>query len=111
MTASGKMPPSVIRRAAPIVVLVLTLANHALAGEPDASYDLSLSIDPESGLVVGEGQIALVNSSAIPLERLPLILYPNRFATLERRVNDVNFERYYSYRFHGGGMKIARVVG
>ena len=95
-----------------IIIIVLLLApGRSHAADPLASYTFSLEIDPESGLVVGEGEIALVNSSAGPLERLPLILYPNRFATQDPLVNDVNFERYYSYRFHPGDMKLVRLVG
>jgi hypothetical protein len=95
-----------------LIILLVLLAPQAYAGgDPLASYTFSLEIDPESGLVVGDGEIALVNSSTRPLEQLPLILYPNRFLTQDPRVNDVNFERYYSYRFHPGDMKLVRLVG
>lgn len=100
-------------RLAPILTIFFVLVGtaRARAAEPDAAYTFTLSVDPKTGIVTGDGQIAFTNSSSQPIDRLPLLLYANRFATRDPRINDVNFSRYYSYRFHAGEIKLERIVG
>src|SRR5437588_184985 len=96
---------------ATLVLVLAAAAARADEAPPEATYTLSLAIDPATGEIQGEGEIALVNSSALPLDRVPLVLYPNRFARQDPRISDVNFARYYSYRFHAGEIRLERVVG
>jgi hypothetical protein len=99
-------------RAAVLTLAIAACAGRALAAEPppEVSYRMQLAIDPETGVIVGEGDVALVNSSAAPLDKVPLVLYPNRFEAIDPRITDVNFGRYYSYGFHPGSLKIERVT-
>jgi hypothetical protein len=94
-----------------VAILIVLFTTAARAGDPEASYTFTLSIDPATGTVTGEGEIAFTNSSTQPLAALPLLLYPNRFRTVDPHINDVNRERYYSYRFHEGDILLSRVTG
>jgi len=95
----------------PSIIIILATAHAVKAeGDPEVGYRVFLSVDPESGIVKGEGEIAFTNSSSLPLERIPLILYPNRFREPDPRIRDVNFERYYSPVFNPGHMTIERAT-
>ncbi|MEZ0230038.1 MAG: hypothetical protein ACAI25_15545, partial [Planctomycetota bacterium] len=97
--------------AAAIIIVLLASPAARAGGEPEATYTFTLSVDPRTGIVTGDGHIAFTNSSATPLDRVPLILYPNRFATRDPLLNDVNYGRYYSWRFDAGAIKLERIVG
>src|SRR5579871_2597923 len=92
-----------------LVALGLAASERASAEEPapEASYRILLEIDPQEGEISGVSEIALTNSSSLALDRIPLVLYPNRFRTIDRAIDDTNFERYYSFRFHPGDMTLS----
>lgn len=52
-----------------------------------------------------------MNSGSFPLDRVPLVLYANRFRELDRRIQDETFGRYYSYGFHPGEIRLEKLTG
>ncbi|MBI3723486.1 BamA/TamA family outer membrane protein [bacterium] len=93
-----------------LVASLLAAADRAHAEDPpEASYRISLEVNRETGEIKGASEIALLNSSSRPLGRLPLLLYANRFRVQDPAIDDTNFERYYSYRFHPGEMRLGSI--
>src|SRR5262249_19218224 len=84
---------------------ILLSSPIALGQDPDLRANLDLQLDLDEGVLHGVEEIALVNSSTLPLTKVPLVLYPNRFRTLDPAINDFNFDRYHSPRFDDGGIR------
>jgi hypothetical protein len=77
---------------------------------PEVSYRFDLNASVVDGEILGRGEISLVNSGTFSLDRVPLVLYPNRFRTQDPRIRDETFGRYYSFRFHSGEIRLESVT-
>jgi len=89
---------------------VLALALPAAAGEADqpsvvAAIDASLSED--GGLLRGTVVLTITNDSGVPVDAIPLWLYPNRFADPELQVDDRTVNWLYPGLSREGSMRIA----
>jgi hypothetical protein len=98
------------RRAGLAIGFVLIASPIALGQDPDLRANLDLQLDLDEGVLRGVEEIALVNSSTLPLTKVPLVLYPNRFRTLDPAINDFNFDRYHAPRFDDGGIRLDDVT-
>lgn len=64
-----------------MLALLLALSHAADLPDPGRSYDLELSVDPETRRVDGTATIRFTNPSEIPVERIPVHLYVNAYAS------------------------------
>jgi hypothetical protein len=88
---------------------VLGVAPPALAAAPPR-YHITASVALAAPQVVGTVTIDFTNSTPQPLDHLVLLLFPNRFAQPDARVDDVN-RPYIWWReeFDPGGMTLHSV--
>src|SRR5688500_14846349 len=94
--------------------MVLFLAGAARsqdASPTGCSVSLDLDLDVERSELTGTAVIAIVNTGTRPLDRVPLVLYPNRFREIGRAISAFSFDRYYIPRFNPGSIELERVVG
>ncbi len=97
------------------MILGVLLANAApiRAAGPAATraYAVDATLDPDARTITGSVEAAVVNTARVPLGEIALVLYPNRFATPDPRVDDVN--RPYVYpreEFVAGGISVEHLT-
>lgn len=96
-----------------ILSLVLSHAGHAAPPSPDLHYRIDARIDVASHDIVGTALIRWRNSTGVPVTRLPLILFPNRFASpsADGAVDDSNRPFVYPYQdFDPGSLALTSVA-
>ncbi|MBX3470599.1 MAG: BamA/TamA family outer membrane protein [Planctomycetes bacterium] len=85
--------------------LVAALAAPAAADEGvECRWDATL--DPDASTLEVSGVVRVRNDGPTPLQRLPLVLYGNRFRTLDPAINDITYDRYYAPFFDEGRMDL-----
>jgi len=107
---------AMLRRRALAVALVVILlgastggasSSGTSAGEGASVYTIDATLDPSARTLAGAVDVRLVNTSRAPLSEIALVLYPNRFAVPDPRVDDVNRPFVYPREdFVAGGMTV-----
>jgi hypothetical protein len=96
-----------------LVGLVLGVPARGVALPVDTSppaYTVDARLDPDARTIAGSVTMRVTNGAAVPLRDVALVLYPNRFATPDRAVDDVNRPFIYPREdFVAGGMTIEGV--
>jgi len=86
----------------------LTFAAHARAADTIA-IDVEARIDDDGSNVSGTAVVRYTNDGPTALEKIVLLLYPQRFGVQEEALNDLTFPRVYPGRFSPGGMVLPGV--
>ncbi len=77
---------------------------------PLPAYTIDATLDPVARTIAGTVEVRFSNVARMPLREVALVLYPNRFARPDERIDDLN--RPYVYpreRFVPGGITVERV--
>lgn len=101
-------PPRLRLLLASLALLVATLSAPLEAGEEPLGQRgrFELRLGPKGQSLSGKGKLELRNLSPNHVQRLPLVLYPARFRTLDPEIDDVVFDRFYARWFHTGDMTL-----
>jgi hypothetical protein len=92
--------------AAAFAALAWAAAARGQEAAPAVEYSWDVVVDQDAARLDMTGTIRVRNDGAAPLERVPLVLYPNRFLRVDRAINDITFDRYYSPRFDPGRLDL-----
>lgn len=97
-------------------LLTLTLLGLACLGPLHAAEEplgqrgrFELTLGEEGESLSGKGSLELRNLSPNHVQRLPLVLYPARFRTLDPEIDDVVFDRFYTRWFQAGDMRLSKL--
>lgn len=99
-----------MRRALLVLACALLPLTSLSAAEPVQEARFRLELDVEQRRLAGEGTLRVFNRGTKPLSRLPLVLYPARFRTLDPEITDLTFRRYYTRWFDEGDVKLTRAA-
>ncbi|MCC6764307.1 MAG: hypothetical protein IT293_06560 [Deltaproteobacteria bacterium] len=89
--------------------LSLAIAAGAAARPDDGLpvYTVDAALDPAARTITGTVQVRVINTSAAPLADVALVLYPNRFATPDPAIDDINRPFVYPREvFVAGGVTL-----
>jgi hypothetical protein len=87
-----------------LLIGIISRWCHAEEVSISLEYDVTAILNLKDGVVEGSGEVMLRNRGSRPTERLLFVCYPNRFRAPDPGLNDINFMRYYAYRFRPGWM-------
>ncbi len=106
-------------RRVPLLVVVVSLvfraelANGASASAADArasTYTVDATLDPAARTLTGSVTMRVTNTTRAPLRDVALVLYPNRFATPDPAIDDINRPFVYPREdFVAGGITVERL--
>jgi hypothetical protein len=96
------------------VAAILALAATPAVASGTSQYQIRASVGRTAPHIRGTMRVRVANTSAVPLAEIPLVIFPNRFATATtdtEYLNDVTRPFVYPHeRFVAGGMRVERVV-
>jgi hypothetical protein len=82
-------------------LFALLVAPRAAADE-GVEYRWDVVVDAEEATVDVEGVVRVRNDGELPLTRVPLVLYGNRFREVDPAITDITFDRFYAPYFDEG---------
>lgn len=80
------------------------------AATPLPAYVIDAAFDPAARTITGTVEAHFINTSPAPIRDVALVLFPNRFAVPDSRIDDINRPFVYPREtFVAGGMTVAQV--
>lgn len=97
------------RRPSVAAVALIAALGVRVAADEGVEYRWEAALDPDAATLDVEGVVRVRNDRPVPLLRVPLVLYGNRFRHIDPAITDITFDRYYVPFFDEGRLDLRGV--